>query len=280
MAHRGIGHAVVKSFLDSGAEVVTCGRHEPTAQPTGAGPPTSWQADVREPDQARALVHEAAERFGRLDVLVNNTGGSPYAPAAEVSPRFVASVIGLNLLAPFYCAQAANGIMQAQGDGGSIVNVGSVSGLRPSPGTAAYGAAKAGLVNLTETLAMEWAPLVRVNCVSAGLLDTGGGPQHYGGEEGLRPRGPPPVPLGRLGTPADVAGLCLFLASPLSSFVVRRQPGGARRRRVGPRSSRRPPRRGLSRAALGRGGAVSPPAGPRRRMGVTSGGLLDKYTVK
>jgi NAD(P)-dependent dehydrogenase (short-subunit alcohol dehydrogenase family) len=72
---------------------------------------------------------------------------------------------------------------------------------------------------------MEWAPRVRVNCVSAGLLDTGGGPEHYGGEEGMR-RVAATVPLGRLGTPADVAGLCLFLASPLSSFVAAAR-GGA-----------------------------------------------------
>jgi NAD(P)-dependent dehydrogenase (short-subunit alcohol dehydrogenase family) len=157
-------------------------------------------------------------RFGRLDVLVNNAGGSPHVAAAEASPRFVASVVALNLLAPFYCAQAANAVLQ-QGDGGSIVNVGSVSGLRPSPGTAAYGAAKAGLVNLTETLAVEWAPKVRVNCISAGLLDTGAGPEHYGGAEGMA-RVAATVPLGRMGTPADVAGTCLFLASPLGAYVT------------------------------------------------------------
>jgi NAD(P)-dependent dehydrogenase (short-subunit alcohol dehydrogenase family) len=105
---RGIGRAVVESFLASGADVITCGRHAPERPPEGARVAHFVQADVREPDQARALVHEAVERFGRLDVLVNNAGGSPYAPAAEASPRFVASVIGLNLLAPFYCAQAAN----------------------------------------------------------------------------------------------------------------------------------------------------------------------------
>ncbi len=108
--------------------------------------------------------------------------------------------------------------MQDQEEGGSIVNIGSVSGLRPSPGTAPYGAAKAGLVNLTETLAVEWAPRVRVNCLSAGLLDTGAGPEHYGGAEGMA-RVAATVPLGRMGTPGDVAGACLFLASPLAAYV-------------------------------------------------------------
>jgi NAD(P)-dependent dehydrogenase (short-subunit alcohol dehydrogenase family) len=108
--------------------------------------------------------------------------------------------------------------MAVQEDGGCIVNVSSVSGLRPSPGASAYGAAKAGLINLTTTLAVEWAPLVRLNCVSAGLLDTGAGDEFYGGAEGLA-RVAATVPLGRMGTPADVAEACLWLASPGSSYV-------------------------------------------------------------
>ncbi len=98
------------------------------------------------------------------------------------------------------------------------MNVSSVSGLRPSPGASAYGAAKAGLINLTSTLAVEWAPLVRLNCVTAGLLDTGAGDEFYGGPEGMA-RVAATVPLGRMGTPADVAAACLWLASPGSSYV-------------------------------------------------------------
>jgi NAD(P)-dependent dehydrogenase (short-subunit alcohol dehydrogenase family) len=110
--------------------------------------------------------------------------------------------------------------MQEQPDGGSIINIGSVSGLRPSPGTAAYGAAKAGLVNLTQTLAVEWAPQVRVNCVSAGLMAKDQFDEHYGGAEGLAAVAAT-VPLGRFGTPDDVASLCLFLATPgLSGYVT------------------------------------------------------------
>lgn len=222
---RGVGRAIARAFLAAGADVVVCGRHRPegglpTAPAPGGGERSAEfvEADVRQPEQAEALIDAAVGRFGRLDVLVNNAGGSPYALAADASPRFLASVVTLNLLAPLYCAQAANAVLQ-HGDGGSIVNVGSVSGLRPSPGTAAYGAAKAGLVNLTQTLAVEWAPKVRVNCVTAGLLDTGAGPEHYGGPEGLA-RVAATVPLGRMGTPADVAGCCLFLASPLAAYVT------------------------------------------------------------
>ena len=165
------------------------------------------------------MVHATVERFGRVDVLVNNAGGSPAVPAADASPRFVAQVVALNLLAPMYCAQAANAVMQgAGGRGGSIINIGSVSGLRPSPGTAAYGAAKAGLINLTRTLAVEWAPKVRVNCVVAGMIATEAAEDHYGGAAGLAAVAAT-VPLGRMGTPDDVAGACLFLASPLASYV-------------------------------------------------------------
>lgn len=95
-------------------------------------------------------------------MVVNNTGGSPYADAASVSPRFVEKVVALNLLAPFYVAQAANRVMQEQDGGGVVISIGSVAALRPAPGTAAYNAAKAGLAVLTRSLALEWAPKVRV----------------------------------------------------------------------------------------------------------------------
>ena len=108
--------------------------------------------------------------------------------------------------------------MQSQDSGGTIINIASVSGTRPSPGTAAYGAAKAGLLNLTQTLAVEWAPKVRVNAVTAGMIRTEQAHLHYGDEEGIA-RVAATVPLGRLGEPRDVGNVCLFLASPLASYV-------------------------------------------------------------
>jgi NAD(P)-dependent dehydrogenase (short-subunit alcohol dehydrogenase family) len=210
---RGVGAGIVAAFAAAGARVVTCGRHEAPVE--GA---VFVTADVRKPADAERVIATAVEHFGRLDVLVNNAGGSPRAMAAEASPRFVEAVVGLNLLAPLWCAQSAHKVMAVQEDGGSIVNISSVSGLRPSPGASAYGAAKAGLINLTTTLAVEWAPLVRVNCVTAGLLDTGAGDEYYGGPGGLE-RVAATVPLGRMGTPEDVARACLFLASPGASYV-------------------------------------------------------------
>jgi NAD(P)-dependent dehydrogenase (short-subunit alcohol dehydrogenase family) len=108
--------------------------------------------------------------------------------------------------------------MQEQPEGGAIVNITSVSGMRPSPGAAAYGAAKAGLLNLSQTLAVEWAPKVRVNCVTAGLIRTEQAHLWYGDEAGVAAVGAT-VPLGRMGEPDDVADVCLFLASPLARYI-------------------------------------------------------------
>jgi NAD(P)-dependent dehydrogenase (short-subunit alcohol dehydrogenase family) len=218
---RGVGRGITEAFLAAGADVMVCGRSEVPSDrlPRADGRQAQYlRADLREFEEASATVSATAERFGRLDVLVNNAGGSPPAPSADISPRFVAQVVALNLLAPFYCAQAANGVMQQQSEGGVIVNIGSVSGLRPSPGTAAYGAAKAGLLNMSRTLAVEWAPAVRVNCIVPGLIATEAADDHYGGPSGIDAVAAT-VPMGRMGTPADVAGACLFLASSLASYI-------------------------------------------------------------
>jgi NAD(P)-dependent dehydrogenase (short-subunit alcohol dehydrogenase family) len=223
---RGIGRGITEGFLAAGADVVVCGRTPvadgdlPTAvDAAGVSRRARFvAADLRDADQAAGAVTAAVDLLGRLDVLVNNAGGSPTADAATASPRFSTSIVQLNLLAALHCAQAANAVMQGQVDGGSIVNIASVSGMRPSPGTAAYGAAKAGLINLTQTLAVEWAPKVRVNALSAGLVATEAADEHYGGPAGMAGVAAT-VPLGRFGTPGDMAGICLFLASPLAAYV-------------------------------------------------------------
>jgi NAD(P)-dependent dehydrogenase (short-subunit alcohol dehydrogenase family) len=216
---RGVGRGIAERFLEAGAEVVICGRKPPESLPGHAGRAAHFvAADVRELEQSLAVIVFAVHRFGRLDVLVNNAGGSPPAPAATASPRFSESIVKLNLLAPLQLAQQANAIMQNQPEGGVILNIASVSALRPSPGTAAYGAAKAGLLSLTQTLAVEWAPKVRVNAVTAGMIETELAHLFYGEGE-ARARVAATVPLGRLGTPRDVAGACLFLASPLAAYI-------------------------------------------------------------
>jgi len=216
---RGIGRGIAEAFLAAGAEVAICGRKEPDELPTAEGKSAIFvSADVRDAEQVEKMVNEVVERLGRIDVLVNNAGGAPFAEAATASPRFSEKVIQLNLTAALHCAQQANRVMQGQATGGSIINVASVSGVRPSPGTAAYGAAKAGLINITGTLAIEWGPKVRVNAISASMILTEQAHLHYGDDEGIA-RVAETVPLKRLGTPQDIAGACLFFASPLASYV-------------------------------------------------------------
>ena len=216
---RGVGRGISEAFLAAGADVLVCGRSEPEALPEAGGRRACFVAgDVRELEAIDAVIAAARKRFGRLDVLVNNAGGSPPADAATASPRFSEAILRLNLIAPLHFMQRANAVMQQQEQGGAIVNVASVSGLRPSPGTAAYGAAKAGLLSLTQSLAVEWAPRVRVNAVTAGLIRTEQAHLHYGDEAAVV-RVAATIPLGRLGTPRDVGEACVFLASPRAAYV-------------------------------------------------------------
>jgi NAD(P)-dependent dehydrogenase (short-subunit alcohol dehydrogenase family) len=216
---RGIGAGLAEAFLSSGADVLVCARTSPEDLSAAEGRRAEfYQADVRDPDQAAALVGRATEIFGRLDLVISNAGGSPSAAAGTASPRFHAKIIELNLIAPLHVAQAANAVMQQQPGGGSIIMIGSVSGTRPSPGTAAYGAAKAGLQHLVTSLAVEWAPKVRVNSVVPGFVQTAAAGEHYGGDAGAAAVART-VPLQRMATPADLAGACMYLASPLASYV-------------------------------------------------------------
>jgi NAD(P)-dependent dehydrogenase (short-subunit alcohol dehydrogenase family) len=207
---RGVGLGITQAFLEAGATVVTCSRSavEPVAGTTHV------VCDVRDPDAVQHLV----DGLDRIDVLVNNAGGAPYALAADASPRFHAKIVELNLLAPLLLSQVANARMQQQPEGGVIVNVSSVSALRPSPGTAAYGAAKAGLDSLTRSLAVEWAPKVRVNSLDVGLVRTEQSDLHYGGDAGVAAI-EETIPLARLANPRDIGQAALFLASPLASYV-------------------------------------------------------------
>jgi len=216
---RGVGRGIAERFLAAGANVAICGRSEPEALPRVEGNEAFFvSADVRETPQVDRLVAATLERFGRLDVLVANAGGAPAVDAATVSPRFHERIIQLNLVAPLHCAQRANAAMQKQPEGGVIVLITSVSGMRPSPGTAAYGAAKAGLISLAQSLAVEWAPNVRVVAVAAGMVRTEQSHLHYGDEAGIAAVGAT-VPLGRIADPSDVGDACLYLASPLARYV-------------------------------------------------------------
>jgi NAD(P)-dependent dehydrogenase (short-subunit alcohol dehydrogenase family) len=212
---RGVGRGISQVLVECGARVVACARHEPEQPVPGV---EFERCDVRDEEDVRALVDAIVGRHGRLDVLVNNAGGAPRSDAATASPRLHAKIVELNLLAPLLVAQAGNAVMQRQETGGAIVMVSSVSGHRASPGTAAYGAAKAGLDNLVASLAVEWAPKVRVNSVAAGMVRTEQAHLHYGDADAIAAVGAT-VPLGRLAEPAEIGRCVAFLASPLASYV-------------------------------------------------------------
>lgn len=217
---KGVGRGISERFLAAGASVVVCGREAPAELPAVDGRSATFIAcDVRLPEQVEALFAEIVRQHGRLDVLVNNAGGAPFALADKVSPRFHEKIIALNLTAPLHLAQKANALMQTQACGGVIVFVASVSALRPSPGTAAYGAAKAGILSLTQSLAIEWAPKVRVVAVTPGLVRTEQSELHYGDAAGVAAVSAT-VPLGRMAEPQDIGDACVWLASPAASYVA------------------------------------------------------------
>ncbi len=217
---RGLGSTITEAFLEAGADVAICARKEPDTLPSAGGREAFFVGgDLRNFDEVTAIIDAVVEHFGHLDIVVNNAGGAPPIDSATASPRFSTSVIALNLLAPLFVTQEANRVMQSQPDGGLVLNISSLCGMRPSPTTAAYGAAKAGLLNLTESLSMEFAPKVRVNCVTAGALETEELHERFGGDayfDAVRAT----VPLGRMGNPDDVANACLFLASDQASFIT------------------------------------------------------------
>ncbi len=219
---KGIGLGIAQGFLSAGAKVVVCGREKLEALPqitvNGATRQAHFiQADVKDIDSTAAMFSTIVKEYGTLDVLINNAGGSPFALADKASPRFHEAILKLNLIAPLNVAQQANEIMQAN-NSGCIIFIGSISAMRASPGTAAYGAAKAGILSLVKSLAVEWAPKVRVVAVSPGLVHTENSHLHYGDEAGIAAVSAT-IPAGRMAEPADIANACLFLASAQASYA-------------------------------------------------------------
>lgn len=216
---RGIGLAIAKTLLAAGAEVAICGRNAPETLPEADGRTARfWPCDVRKAEAVAEFVDAVGAAFGRVDILVNNAGGSPPADALNVSPRFHESILALNLTGPIHMSQAAARWMVKSGSVGAIVNIASVSGVRPSPGTAVYGAAKAGLLGLTRSLAAEWGPHIRVNAIVVGLIDTKEQALPYGTAE-AQAEIAASLPAKRMGAPEDIAAGVLYLASPMAAYV-------------------------------------------------------------
>jgi NAD(P)-dependent dehydrogenase (short-subunit alcohol dehydrogenase family) len=215
---RGVGAGIARACLAAGAQVVVCARRPPPQPVRAAGRRAAFRPlDLRDPAAVRDFFADVAATHGRLDVLVNNAGGTPYRTLAGGSAEQHRRVVELNLLAPLTASLAAYEHLRAAR--GSIVMVGSVSGTRPSPGSAAYGAAKAGLDHLARSMAVEWAPGVRVNTLLLGMVRTELTHLHYGDEEGVAAVART-VPLGRLAEPSDAGDAAVFLASDRAAYIT------------------------------------------------------------
>ncbi|MHB8600763.1 MAG: SDR family NAD(P)-dependent oxidoreductase [Ktedonobacteraceae bacterium] len=218
----GIGYAIAQAFMQSGARVAINGRNEARLKQSAMmldseGSVLALAGDVRKWEQVQAMVNQIVAQFGRIDILVNNAGGNFSAPLAEISPHGWHAVLDSNLTSVFYCSKACFPSFKKQ-MAGIIVNIASIAAFGAHPLKAHYGAAKAGVVALTMSMAYEWASYnVRVNCLAPGPILTDASPF---ADARVRSEVEKPIPLGRVGQPAEVADACLFLASDAARYIT------------------------------------------------------------
>ncbi len=226
-AGRGIGKAIALGLADAGADVVIAARTASDIEITAneviakGRKALAVPADVRLSDQVTNLVEKAMAKFGRIDILVNNAGGSFTASAMELSEGGWDAIVRENLKSVFLCSKAAAKVMIEQKKG-NIVSIASIAGLRAYLDNIAYGAAKAGIINLTKTLSVDLAPYnIRVNAIAPGYIATTGilQVQKDMPKERMQER-LALTPLGRLGQPEDIVGAVIYLASDASSYVT------------------------------------------------------------
>ncbi len=221
-AARGIGLATVQWFLDRGHAV---GMLDIDRAALGAAAATlarpeqllALPADVRDATEVAAAVVAVEQRFGRLDALVNNAGIAVFKPVLDTTLDEWTRVLATNLNGPFICTQAAVPLM-LKGGGGSVVNIASISGLRASTLRVAYGTSKAALIHLTKQQAAELGDIgIRVNCIAPGPVDTAMAKLVHSAE--IRRDYHDSIPLGRYGTPEEIAAAIGFLCSEAASYI-------------------------------------------------------------
>ncbi|MFH0810256.1 MAG: glucose 1-dehydrogenase [Pseudomonadota bacterium] len=221
----GIGKAIALCFADAGARVVIADREAACGEGTAAEiramgrKALAVEMDVREAEQVDSLVKRTLAEFGRIDVIANNAGGSFPMPLLDYTPRGWETLIRENLNSVFLCINAVGKVMVAQ-KSGAIINISSVAGIRPIPNSSAYSAAKAGIINLTMSAAIDLGPHgVRVNCIAPGYILTPGVAELYAKNPGQAEERMRIVPLRRLGKPEDIGTVAVFLASDAAAYV-------------------------------------------------------------
>jgi NAD(P)-dependent dehydrogenase (short-subunit alcohol dehydrogenase family) len=219
-ASRGIGRAIATALSAAGAEVMISSRKQDAldeAAGTMAGEVATFAANAGDPEQAEACVAATVERFGRVDVLVNNAATNPYmGPAIEIDlPRYD-KTFDVNLRGPLVWTQLTHRAWMAE-HGGSVLNIASIGGLSVEPSIGVYNTTKAGIIYLTKTLAAELGPAVRVNAIAPGLVKTDMARALWEEHEAALARR---LPTKRLGEPEDIAGAAVFLASDLASWIT------------------------------------------------------------
>lgn len=221
-AGRGIGKAIALGLADAGAAVVVAARTASDIQSTASEIEAKGKkalavpTDVRVSDQVNSLMNETVKELGRIDILVNNAGGSFNISTMELSEGGWDAIVRENLKSVFLCSQAAAKVMTRQ-KRGAIVSIASIAGLQAYTANAAYGAAKAGIMNLTKTLAIDLAEHnIRVNAIAPGYIATPGMAQLFAG----RPDAAKQIPLARPGQPEDIVGGVIFLVSDASLYVT------------------------------------------------------------
>ena len=222
----GLGLGMAEGLAAAGASIVVAARNRAKSEEAVAmlmrsgAQAAAVTLDVADPVSCRDMVRQAVERFGRLDILVNNAGMSIRKPPQDYDVAEWRQVLDTNLTGALVCTQAAYPAMQAQG-GGKIINIGSMFSLFGAAYAAAYSASKGALVQLTKSLATAWArDNIQVNAVLPGWIDTELTRDARRQVAGLHERILARTPAGRWGTPADLAGIAVFLAAPASDFVT------------------------------------------------------------
>jgi len=222
---RGIGKGIALGLAQAGADVVTCARTVEEIEATAAEikavgrKALAVPTDVRMSDQVDNLMQKAVAEFGRIDILVSNAGGLFTVPLLEMSEGAWDAIIRENLKSVFLCGKAAGKVMVEQKKG-VIINIASMAGREASPLTANYGASKAGIINLTMTMAVEWAPYsIRVNAIAPGPIWTPGAPRLWPTPE-AKAETEAQILRGRFGTPEDIAMAVVFLASDAADWIT------------------------------------------------------------